>query len=185
MVDYRNHQDIDTLLTQRINALYQRRQRLKFWTATACIVIAVLLLANFVLGFAAVHGDAMAPALCDGDTALVWKPQRTYKQGDIVLFQTEAMDGVQARRVIACPGDRIDIDGNAGTVLVNGKTLDEPYAYVPTSGADLTYPVTLGEDSYFLMGDNRTESADSRTAAIGVIPGSAIMGKMIFLFRSV
>lgn len=178
-------QDIDSLLTQRINRLHRSRQWAKFWVVTACIVVAVLLLANFVLGFASVHGDSMAPALCDGDTALVWKPQQTYQQGDIVLFQTAAVDGIQAQRVIACPGDRVEIDEKAGCVLVNGTKLEEPYAYAPTTCVDLTDPITLGEDSYFLLGDNRTESADSRSAAIGAIPGSAILGKVIFLFRGV
>ena len=92
------------------------------------------------------------------------------------------------KRIIALPGQTVDIQN--GKVLVDGKILDEPYIDVETAITDHTvsYPVTVDEDCVFVMGDNRSNSKDSRSSELGQVPIKAIMGKSqvrIFPFHSI
>ena len=81
------------------------------------------------------------------------------------------------KRIIGLPGQTIDIVG--GKVLVDGKVLDEPYISAITTITDHTvdYPVTVDDDSVFVMGDNRPYSKDSRSSELGQVPIKAILGK--------
>ena len=92
------------------------------------------------------------------------------------------------KRIIALPGQTVDIQD--GKVLVDGKVLDEPYISSETEIIDPTvkYPVTVEEDMVFVMGDNRSNSKDSRSSELGQVPIDAILGKSqlrIFPFNTV
>ena len=81
------------------------------------------------------------------------------------------------KRVIGMPGDSIDI--KKGRVLVNGKEIEEPYLDTVTYITDysVTYPVIVKENHVFVMGDNRSNSTDSRSSSLGQVPMEALMGK--------
>lgn len=81
------------------------------------------------------------------------------------------------KRIIALPGQTVDLrDGN---VYIDGELLDEPYYDGPTSSIDASveYPLTVEEDTVFVMGDNRSRSKDSRSSELGLVPYDAILGK--------
>ncbi len=109
-----------------------------------------------------VKGKAMEPALKQGDTILVSKSLDKLERGDIVLFYYPA-DQSQSfiKRIIGIPKDEVEIQ--EGNVVLNGKKLDEPYVDAKNNQALFSRkPIMVPDDSYFVMGDNRDNSNDSR-----------------------
>lgn len=122
-----------------------------------------------------VRGDSMSPALHDGDRVLVWR--RAYREhgprrGDIVLLR-DPVDGttLYVKRIVGLPGEWVRMTG--GRVLVNDKPLDEPYVVARETSDTVTWPLEAGQ--YFVLGDKREDSRDSRrlgpVAAEGIIGG--------------
>ena len=116
-------------------------------------------------------GAHMEPAIKDGEQFTA-KKSDAYQHGDIVIINSTGLsqflgDSLIAR-VIALPGETIEIKGSQ--VFVNGSLINEPYA----TGTNQTIKVALGSNQYFVMGDNRAVSIDSRT--LGPIEGSKILG---------
>lgn len=123
-----------------------------------------------------IEGQSMEPTLYSDQYLLVNKlayrllgnPQR----GDIVVFQAWGQDKDFIKRVVGLPGETVEIKDN--NVYLNDEALDEPYLDgAPTR--DTMHPVTLGEDQYYVLGDNRANSADSR--AYGPLDAESIIGK--------
>ena len=86
------------------------------------------------------------------------------------------------KRVIATEGQTVDIDFNAGTVYVDGAALEEPYAREATWLAEgVEFPLTVPAGCLFLMGDNRNDSEDSRSADLGPVDSRCVIGKAVFL----
>lgn len=181
---YRPKQDAGSFLSYQLSVLRRSKERRAFLFWVVGLAVAIYLLTSCVITAAVIHGDAMAPSLYEGDFALLWKVGKQYLPGDIVFFRSEATSGIQVRRVIAGPGDEVEIDDEAGLVLVNGVSLTEPYAPGGTYSADVEYPLVLGENEYFLLGDNRAGSMDSRFSPMGVVTKKQIVGRLIFLARS-
>ena len=87
---------------------------------------------------------------------------------------------VLVKRVIAGPGDWVDIDAD-GTVFVNEKEIDEPYLSERSLGeCDIDLPFQVPENRWFLMGDHRSVSVDSRSQAVGSVAEEQIVGKLVF-----
>ena len=91
------------------------------------------------------------------------------------------------KRVIAEPGQTIDFDVDKEQVIVDGKVLDEPYIRqtVISDGGNFNFPITVPEGYYFVMGDNRRESADSRNGEVGLIKKEQIYGKAIVKYSPI
>lgn len=155
-----------------------------FLIQTGCTMLAVYLLMTLVIGITVIHGDSMQPTLYDSDIALVWRLSGKYEAGDIILFSSEAFPDALVKRVVAGPGDILEIDNETGKVIVNNVILDEPYIYSGTYTRNGNNdPIILGENEYFVLGDNRMVALDSRDERVGTIMKGEIMGKIVFLVR--
>ena len=124
-----------------------------------------------------ISGNSMERTIYDGGKIIeVSSSLKNIKRGDIVSIEVY-LNGERTmilKRVIGIPGENIDIKG--ANVYINGRILDEPYAYYSEAGND-GLNKTLGEDEYFVMGDNRIISLDSRH--IGPVPRDAIKSVII------
>lgn len=152
------------------------RQKSLFRTIAEPLLLAV------ILGFgvrAAVHiyaipSESMAPTLTAGDQIVVTRYIRSQpKRGDVIVFESPIeKDELMVKRVIAGPGDLID--SRLGRVRISGYTLPEPYVLRPATTGSVPAQL-IPADSYFVMGDNREDSSDSRSW--GVVPRSRIVGR--------
>ena len=150
------------------------------------LLAAVILVFSFVARFIVVSGNSMYATLVDGDYLILLNNHfcGEYEQGDIVVAGMNRFRNGEAivKRVIATEGQTVDIDFNEGIVYVDGIALDEPYTFTPTSHSEGTeFPLTVNDGCYFLMGDNRNGSMDSRNPLIGQVDGREILGKAVFL----
>lgn len=145
------------------------------------ILIVSYLFVHFVAQRTIVNGSSMEDTLTDGDNLLVDK--LSYRFGDperfdvIVFRYIHEKNTYYVKRIIGLPGETIQIDNN-GNIYINGQLTEEHYGLEqmqsPGIAAD---PITLGEDEYFVLGDNRNNSSDSRAAKVGPIDRDIIVGK--------
>lgn len=142
------------------------------------IVAAVaVLIATLVLPVLQIEGTSMEPTLYNGDIVLLMKTNR-FDRGDLCGFTWN--NKLLIKRVIGVPGDWIEIDTD-GTVYLNGEKLDEPYVEQKALGeCDLEFPYQVPQEQFFVIGDMRESSIDSRNTVIGCIPKDQIVGKVFF-----
>ena len=153
------------------------------WVKTLAIALAIaLVLRTFVFTLIRVDGTSMLETLQDNDILFTTRFDRffdSYERGDIVICNYPNVKGYRVKRVIGLPGDTVEV--RSGVTYVNGEALDEPYVTHP---ARTDYgPYTVQEGEYFLMGDNRFVSKDSRSSDVGAIAKGDIAGKVrVILF---
>ncbi len=142
------------------------------------IVAAVaVLIATLILPVIQIEGTSMEPTLYNGDIVLLMKTTR-FERGDLCGFTWN--NKLLIKRVIGVPGDWIEIDTD-GTVYRNGEKLEEPYVQQKAFGeCDLEFPFQVPAEQYFVVGDMRESSVDSRNSLIGCIPKDQIVGKVFF-----
>ncbi len=158
-------------------ACQKRFRRTLRSTVYALIIVAAVsvLLATLFLPVLRVSGSSMEPTLSDQDIIVLTKTGH-FDTGNLVGFYYQ--NKLLLKRVIAGPGDWVDIDA-AGDVSVNGEQLAEPYLTAKALGeTDRTYPYQVPDDRYFVLGDNRLTSIDSRSSSIGCIEADQIVGKV-------
>lgn len=145
---------------------------------TALLTAIIFLIVNAATGRFKIDGQSMEPNLHDGEYVIVDKvsyalgaPQR----GDVIVFYREGDPKDYIKRVIGLPGEIVE--GTNGVVFVNGLPLDEPYV----APENQTFPSRqLGADEYFVMGDNRGNSQDSRS--FGPIHTGNIVGRAWIIY---
>lgn len=162
--------------------LYKRRfRRLLRSTVNALIVVAAVaaLIATLVLPVLQIAGTSMEPSLNDGDIVFLMKTENL-ETGDLCAFYYS--NKILIKRIIAIPGDYLWINPD-GTVYLNGSELDEPYVAEKALGeCDVEFPYQVPENAYFMMGDHRETSIDSRSSVIGCIAEDQILGKILCKF---
>ena len=147
-------------------------------TINTLIIVAAfaILVATLWMPVLQIYGNAMDPSLTEGQVVVCVKTA-DMEQGDLMAFYVG--NHLLVKRVIALPGDWVDIRAD-GTVLVNGVELEEPYLGEKAFGnCDLELPYQVPENKYFLMGDDRAVSQDSRSTVIGCIAKDQIVGKIV------
>lgn len=151
---------------------------------TVKIVLAVIITASFMMNLftfimpvVKYYGNSMSPTLSDGQILIVNK-MAEIDRGDVIAFYYN--NKIIVRRVIATGNSQVQIDV-FGTVSVNGNPLDEPYVENKTLGqSNLDFPFNVPANSYFVLGDNRDVSMDSRLSEIGVVTQDRLLGKVVF-----
>jgi len=155
------------------------------WTYVKLIVLAALLavvLRTFVFELTVVDGVSMQPTLESGNNVITSKIAYQLdepKRGDVIVIDApDLTDTNYVKRIIALPNEHLVIDG--GNVYIDGELLDEPYL-APGTITEGSIDMVLPEGYYFLMGDNREESRDSRYSSVGAIAFGDIQGKVIVI----
>lgn len=159
---------------------YKRRYNRTLKSTVFALVTAAaaaVLVAALWLPVLEIFGSSMTPTLREGQYVVAVKDS-TPQTGDIIAFYYG--NKVLVKRCIAGPGSWVEILDD-GTVMVNGKPLDEPYLKAKSLGiCDLEFPYQVPEGTYFLMGDERETSVDSRHSSIGCIPVDQMVGKIVY-----
>ena len=165
---------------ERRRLRYKRRyNRTLRSTVAILIVVAALavLAATLWMPVLRVYGSSMAPTLHNGEILISVKT-KDFSSGDIIAFYHG--NKLLIKRYIAGPSDYVNVDED-GNVSVNGTRLDEPYLAEKAYGeADIEFPYQVPDQRYFVMGDNRSVSIDSRSSIVGCIAGDQIVGKVVF-----
>ncbi len=171
---------IEQIDQERKRLRHKRRysRTLKSTIAILIVVAAVaVLVATLWMPVLRIYGTSMVPTLKNGQIVVTVKTG-SFSQGDIVAFYQG--NKLLIKRYIAGPADWVDIDAD-GNVSVNGTVLDEPYIKDKAYGdTNIELPYQVPDKRYFLMGDNRSVSVDSRNTAVGCVSDEQIVGKIVF-----
>lgn len=157
----------------------------------AIIVICVFLIPNYVMAKNVINGESMENSLYDEEQVLTEMISYRFgepKRFDIIVFyhffdsenpNKSDKDAYEfyVKRIIGLPGERVRIEGD--TIYINGEPLEEHYGKDPISDSGrANKEITLGEDEYFVLGDNREVSLDSRSSGVGNVKRDWILGKV-------
>lgn len=147
-------------------------------TAVLLSVAAVaVLVATFLLPVLRVYGNAMRPTVGENEIVVALKTKKP-QRGDVVAFYYN--NRILVRRIIAMPGEIVSVD-EFGNIEVNNKRINEPYRQQKSAGGtDVEYPLRVPDDGWFVMGDNRIDSVDSRHSVIGCVTQEQMIGKLVF-----
>ena len=153
---------------------------LSFLLYVVVVVGITFLIIHYVGQRTYVSGSSMENTLSDGDNLIVDKLTYRFsdpKRFDIIVFPYKYEENTYfIKRIIGLPGETIQVTD--GKIYINGQVLDESYGReVLKSGGIAETPITLGEDEYFVMGDNRNDSMDSRDPSVGVLHKNELVGR--------
>lgn len=165
---------------QRVNYRKRYAETLRSTVNALIIVAAITILVSMVwIPVLKVYGSSMSPTLAE-DSIVVANKTNRIGRGDLISFYYQ--NKILIKRVIGMPGDMVEIAGD-GTVTVNGEVQTEDYVTEAAIGeCDITFPYQVPEGRYFVLGDNRPVSLDSRTTAVGCVGDDQIVGKIAFCF---
>lgn len=145
--------------------------------ALAVAAALAVLVATLWLPVLRIYGSSMWPTLMDGQIVLCVKT-RSFAPGDVTAFYHG--NKLLIKRYVAGPSDWVNID-DSGNVTVNSEPLEEPYLAEKAFGqTNISLPYQVPEGRYFVMGDNRDASVDSRNTAVGPIAMDQVVGKVFF-----
>ena len=161
---------------KRIRKKTYYRQALRSTVSVLVVVAAVaVLITTLFLPILQISGDSMYPTLTHNEIVVLLKT-RDYQRGDLIGFYYQGK--ILLKRVIALPEDEVVIDSD-GNVYVNAQLLEEPYVTDKSLGdCDLEFPYKVPGTGYFVMGDRRSNSVDSRNSMVGTVSPDDIIGKV-------
>ena len=155
---------------------YRTVLRSTVYTLITVAAIAILV-ATLWLPVLQIYGNSMTPSLMDGEIFFSIKTS-DFEPGDIAAFYYN--NKILVKRIICGPGDWINIEED-GTVYVNDVMLDEPYVFEKSLGdCNIEMPFQVPDGRFFVMGDHRSTSVDSRNTAVGCVSQEQIVGKIMF-----
>lgn len=180
-----NTPESNVVLTEKVIAkekkrIAHRKELLKTVTTTIYVLILVaaiaVLLSTTYMPVVKVSGNSMNPTLSDSDIVLLIKTD-DLEIGDLCCFSWN--NKLLLKRVIGTPGDVIELDTD-GNLYVNGEFIDEEYIDKKALGeCDIVFPYHVGDNHYFMLGDSREVSVDSRNSTIGSISEEQLVGKVV------
>ncbi len=168
------------------------------WAKSIVFALIVVFIFNIFFGITTVYNTSMVPTLVEGNMLFISKIVKI-ENGDIVTFETDiklTKRDIQTlspikrlfvsentnknliKRAVGIPGDKVVIEN--GEVFINDEKLDEQYINTVTMGD--VYIEEIPEDEYFVMGDNRAVSLDSRSSIVGLVAKEKIIGEAVFRF---
>ena len=161
---------------KRIRRKDYYKQALRGTVSVLVVVAAVaVLIATLFLPILQISGDSMSPTL-EHDEIVILVKTKEFNRGDLIGFYYQGK--ILLKRVIALPDEEVAIDAE-GNVYVNGEVLEEPYVTDKGLGdCDLEFPYKVPGTGYFVLGDQRSNSVDSRNSVIGAISQDDIIGKV-------
>ena len=171
----------ENVISSRLQAIYTKRDFLVLVKKILVIALFLFLVFRYIFTFHVVVGDLMSPNVKNSDLTVIYKMEQKYRQGDVVLISKNGTSYIL--RIVGMPGDTI-IFNDKGEVILNNEKYEEDYIFEKTYAENdtNTYPLKLNSNEYFLLGDNRTTSKDSRD--FGVVSIDEIKGKVIYVFRN-
>lgn len=152
------------------------RQALRGTVSVLVVVAAIaVLITTLFLPILQISGDSMSPTLEHDEIVILFK-SKDFDRGDLIGFYYQGK--ILLKRVIALPEDEVAIDAD-GNVYINGELLEEPYVTDKGLGdCDLEFPYKVPGTGYFVLGDRRSNSVDSRNSVIGAISQEDIIGEV-------
>ena len=171
-----NTDDLEKGAGQKVD---MKKEILSWVFYIAFVLVLTWVIITFVGQRTRVDGRSMMNTLHDGDNLIVEKLSYRFsdpKRFDIIVFPPTGKKEYYIKRIIGLPGETVQIDEN-GNIYINGELLEENYgAETIQNPGRAVNPITLGEDEYFVMGDNRNNSKDSRSEEVGNVKRSQIIG---------
>ena len=172
--------DINDVKISKVPSLFENLKDIFIYLCVSLIIILAIRL--FVVQHVRVEGTSMEPTLHNGQHLLIEKLSYKFKdveRFDIVVFQPfyEDKDTFYVKRIIGLPGETVQIKDNV--IYINDQPLDENYgADTYTEGKMAESKIQLGDDDYFVLGDNRDVSKDSREEDVGLLTSKSIIGRV-------
>ena len=172
--------DINDVKISKVPSLFENLKDIFIYLCVSLIIILAIRL--FVVQHVRVEGTSMDPTLHNGQHLLIEKLSYKFKdveRFDIVVFQPfyEDKDTFYVKRIIGLPGETVQIKDNV--IYINDQPLDENYgADTYTEGKMAESKIQLGDDDYFVLGDNRDVSKDSREEDVGLLTSKSIIGRV-------
>ena len=172
-----NTDDLEKGAGQKVD---MKKEILSWVFYIAFVLVLTWVIITFVGQRTRVDGRSMMNTLHDGDILIVEKLSYRFsdpKRFDIIVFPPTGKKEYYIKRIIGLPGETVQIDEN-GNIYINGELLEENYgAETIQNPGRAAKPITLGDDEYFVMGDNRNNSKDSRSEEVGNVKRSQIIGR--------
>ena len=166
----------EDILEEKIDKIHRRREWKHFVAECIVIVVAIYIIFNYVIGIAFVSGNSMEPTLADGELMVFYRLDESYEENDLVVIMRE--DNLEyIKRIVATEGDIVEWN-EEGTFLINGAEEDRPFVLGDTQpmSEEISYPYEIPAGEYFVLGDNREDSRDSRT--FGAVKEAEIIGRV-------
>ena len=172
-----NTDDLEKGAGQKVD---MKKEILSWVFYIAFVLVLTWVIITFVGQRTRVDGRSMMNTLHDGDNLIVEKLSYRFsdpKRFDIIVFPPTGKKEYYIKRIIGLPGETVQIDEN-GNIYINGELLEENYgAETIQNPGRAAKPITLGDDEYFVMGDNRNNSKDSRSEEVGNVKRSQNIGR--------